>query len=337
MNVGTPNAPTTGAVRRYLREFLSDPRVLDIPAPLRFLLLNAVILPFRPRRSAEAYKKIWTPAGSPLLEHSEALRAGLQTALGNDFVVELGMRYGEPNFQGALDRLGHEGVTELVLVPLYPQYAGSSTGTSLEAVFRQLAPTWNVATVRTLRPFYEDPLFLDAVTRVSRPVFDKAAVGHVLFSFHGLPERQIHRSDVTGTHCLASKTCCDVPVAANRFCYRFQAFQTARALAARLNLPPERWSVAFQSRLGRTPWIRPYTDEVVPSLAHAGVRRLGVLCPSFVADCLETLEEVGIRAREAFLAAGGETLALAPCVNGDGGGVEGLARWVRRSAGAGSG
>jgi ferrochelatase len=309
--------------------------VLDIPGPQRFLLLNGAILPFRPRRSAAAYKKIWLPKGSPLLHHSEALRAALQSALGEGFIVELGMRYGQPSLRAALGRLVSQGVTQLLVAPLYPQYAGSSTGTSLEAVFRQLSADWNVAAVRTLPPFYRDDAFLSSVVRVAAPVLSEAKVEHVLFSFHGLPERQIRRSDVTGTHCLASQSCCDVPVRGNRFCYRFQAFETARALATRLGLTPERWSVAFQSRLGRTPWIRPYTDVVVPELARSGVRRLGVLCPSFVADCLETLEEVGIRARESFQAAGGETLALVPCVNAEPGWVEGLASWVRQSSSAG--
>jgi protoporphyrin/coproporphyrin ferrochelatase len=333
INLGTPDAPETGAVRRYLREFLSDPRVLDIAPVGRVALLYGVILPFRPQKSAEAYRKIWMPEGSPLLVHGKALRDRLQDALGPGWVVELGMRYQSPSLASAMEKLRARGVRELTVVPLYPQYASSSTGSSLEAVYRLVGEAWNVEALRVLPPFYDRPAFLDAFADVGRPVLAEARPDHVLFSFHGLPERQVRKSDPTGAHCLSRADCCDVQVPANRWCYRMQCFFTARALAQRLGLEPGKWTVTFQSRLGRTPWIRPYTDLVIPELAHKGVKRLAVFCPAFVADCLETLEEIGIRAKAQFLSCGGEALTLVPSLNTHPSWVRGLTQMVRELRG----
>ena len=329
LNVGTPSEPTTQSVRRYLREFLGDPRVLDLPAPLRWMLLNFIILPTRPAKSAAAYRKVWRPDGSPLRVFCESLRSRLQDSLGSGFQVELAMRYGQPSIHSALEKLRRAGCARLAVLPLYPQYASSSTGTSLEAVYRELAQSWNVPSVRVLPPFHGEPAFLDAAAAVAKPVLDAARVEYLLVSFHGLPERHILRSDPSGVHCLKSETCCDAPVPENRFCYRFQSHETARQLTARLGFGPERHGVSFQSRLGTTPWLRPFTDLVVPALAKRGIRRLGIICPSFVADCLETLEEIGIRAREAFVAVGGEELTLVPCLNDDPRWVAYLAEWTR--------
>ena len=329
INLGTPDAPETGAVRRYLHEFLGDPRVLDIPPLGRAALLYGGILPFRPQRSAEAYRKIWMPQGSPLLVYGNALRDRLQDALGPGWVVELGMRYQSPSLRSAIEKLRAHGVREVTVVPLYPQYASSSTGSSLEEMYKLVGEAWNVEALRVLPPFFDRLAFLDAFADVGRPVLAEARPDHVLFSFHGLPERQVKKSDPTGAHCLASAECCDVEVPANRWCYRAQCFFTARALAARLGLEQGKWTVTFQSRLGRTPWIRPYTDVVIPELAGKGAKRLVVFCPAFVADCLETLEEIGIRAAESFKAAGGEELTLVPSLNAHAAWVEGLAERIR--------
>ena len=225
------------------------------------------------------------------------------------------MRYGKPSLGSAIEKLRARGVRELTVVPLYPQYASSSTGSSLERVYRLVGEAWNVEALRVLPPFYDRPAFLDAFAAVGRPVLAEARPEHVLFSFHGLPERQVKKSDPTGAHCLARADCCDTRVPANRWCYRMQSFHTARELAQRLGLEVGTWTVSFQSRLGRTPWIKPYTDLVLPELAGKGVKRLAVFCPAFVADCLETLEEIGIRARDQFLSAGGEALTLVPSLN----------------------
>jgi ferrochelatase len=316
LNLGSPEAPTAAAVRPYLREFLSDPRVIDVPAPLRWILLNAFILPFRPRKSAEAYAKVWTPQGSPLLVHSRAFADKLAAHLGDGYRVSLGMRYGTPSVAAALEAVMAEPLRELVIFPLYPQYASSSTGTAVEAALRALAPRWNLPPIRVAGAFFDHPAWLSAMADNAAPRLQAFRPDHVLFSYHGLPERHIRKSECEAGACLAAgDACCASMSARNAFCYRAQSFATTRALVARLGLDPARASTAFQSRLGRTPWIKPYTDEALVALAQSGVKRLAVFSPSFVADCLETLEEIEIRATETFREAGGESLELIPALN----------------------
>jgi protoporphyrin/coproporphyrin ferrochelatase len=314
INLGTPDAPTSPAVRRYLREFLSDPRVIDLHPVGRALLLNLVILPFRPAKSAHAYRAIWDAArGSPLLFHSQDLAAGVQAKLGAAWHVELAMRYGSPSIARALDALRAASVDRIVVLPLYPQYAASSTATSVARVMELAAARWDVVPLDVVPAFHADPGFVAAFAEVARPVLAEARPDHVLFSFHGLPERQIKKSDPSGEHCLRDAHCCDQLAAANHRCYRAQCYATAGALAEALGVTES--TVCFQSRLGRTPWITPHTDVVIDELARAGKQRLAVLCPAFVADCLETLEEIGIRARDQFRAAGGDELVLVPSLN----------------------
>jgi ferrochelatase len=334
VNLGTPDAPTTRDVRRYLREFLSDPRVVDIPAIPRWLLVNLVIAPFRPRTSAAAYRKIWGPDGSPLLVHGRALCEAVAKALGDAFVVELGMRYGSPSIPSALERLVSADVDHVVALPLFPQWADSSAGSAVARLEDAADALAHAPPLETLPAFYDDPGFVQSFVEVARPVLAETRPDHVLFSYHGLPERQIRAADPTGGHCLASETCCDAPPPRDVLarCYRAQCFATTRSLASGLALAPEAHSTAFQSRLGRTPWIRPYTDLVLPELAARGVRRLAVLCPSFVADCLETLEEIGIRAREQWEQLGGEALTLVPSLNAHPRWVEAVAAMVRRAS-----
>jgi len=334
LNLGTPEAPTSPAVRRYLREFLSDPRVIDIHPVARKLLLELIILPTRPRKSAAAYAKVWTAEGSPLLTFSRALEQKVRAALGPGHLVELAMRYGQPSITGALERMRAGGVTRLVVAPLYPQYSSAATGSSLEAVFAALASQHVVTPVSVLPAFYDDPGFISAFAAIGAPVLASEQPDHVLFSFHGLPERHVKASDHSGRHCLQSAGCCDAIGVANRDCYRAQCFATARALAARLALQPGRWSVCFQSRLGRTPWIKPWTDVRLDELAREGKKRLVVFSPAFVADCLETLEEIGLRASEQFTAAGGERVTLVPSLNASDAWVGALVTLLRRTAGA---
>ncbi len=331
VNLGTPDAPQAPEVRRYLREFLSDPRVLDISPVGRWMLLNLVILPLRPARSAEAYRKVWRADGSPLLVYSKALAEQVRDAL-PDMQVELAMRYGNPSIAAGLTALRDRGCDRIIVFPLYPQYAASSTGSTVEAVYRAAAGLWNTPYLTIVPPFYDDPGFIDAFAEVGAPVLAELQPDHVLYSFHGLPERHMHKSDMSGTHCLRSAECCAEIVAANRHCYRAQCYSTARALTARLGLAPEMTTVSFQSRLGRAVWIRPYTDIVLPELARRGVRRVAVFCPAFVADCLETLEEIGIRAEEDFKKAGGESLRLVPSLNAHPSWVRAAADLVREAA-----
>lgn len=314
LNLGTPDAPHPSEVRRYLRDFLSDPRVIDINPVVRWMLLLFIILPLRPRRSAEAYAKIWGEGGSPLLLHGKALRQAVGERMG-ELPVALAMRYGTPSIASALDQLAADGCDHLVVVPLFPQYASSSSGSALEAVYREAGRRWNTPFITVVPPFFDDLRFVEAFAQVAQPVLDELRPDHVLMSFHGLPERHMRKSDTTGRHCLQSEGCCDKLVAANRNCYRAQCFATAQALAGRLGLADGEWSVSFQSRLGRDPWIQPYTDVRIVELAKAGVERVAVMCPAFVADCLETLEEIGIRAEADFRAAGGKALRLVPSLN----------------------
>jgi ferrochelatase len=306
VNLGTPDAPTTPAVRRYLREFLSDPRVVDINPLSRALLLHLIILRTRPAKSAHAYRQIWdAERGSPLLAHSKDLANGVAAELGDGWQVELAMRYGTPSIADALDRL--RGCARIVVLPLYPQHAASSTSTTNARVMELAAASWDVAALDLVPAFHADPGFLAAWERVAKPALADARPDHVLFSFHGLPERQIKKSG--DARCLADG-CCDRSMTR---CYRAQCYATARALTERLGVGDH--TVCFQSRLGRTPWIAPYTDVVIEELAKTGVKRLAVMCPAFVADCLETLEEIGLRARAQFKAAGGDELVLVPSLN----------------------
>ncbi len=333
INVGTPEAPRPREVRRYLREFLSDPRVFDAPSPVRWFVLNFMILPFRPQRSAAAYARIWGRDGrSPLLSFSESFTEALARALGDGYDVVLAMRYGSPSIARGLLGLRSRGIDRIVVFPLYPQAASSSTGTSLEEVFRLAALPWNVPALSVVPPFHDHPDLARSFAELGRPVLDALRPDHVLFSFHGLPERHIFRSDDTGLHCLSVQDCCERIVPANRNCYRAQCFMTARAIAGAAGCDPARWSVSFQSRLGRDPWIRPYTDEIVRALPARGVRRLAVFCPAFVADCLETLEEIGIGLREMFLEHGGEELRLVPSLNAHPVWIDAAADLVRGAA-----
>lgn len=315
VNLGTPASPKPGDVRRYLRQFLSDPRVLDVAAWKRWLVLRLFILPFRPRRSGEAYEKIWTLEGSPLLVLGQALAAAVRARLGAEVPVELGMRYGEPSIEGAMQRLIDAGAERIVVLPLFPQYSSSSTGSTLEEVFRVAARRWNVPYIQVVPPFYDAPAFLAASALAIRPTLERVRPEAVFFSFHGLPERHVRKSDATGAHCLGSADCCERIVEANRHCYRAQCVATARRLGDLLEIPAERRRICFQSRLGRDPWLRPYTDEVLVDAARNGMRRAVIVSPAFVTDCLETLEELGLRAAESWRDHGGDLLELAPSLN----------------------
>lgn len=331
INLGTPDEPTAPAVRRYLREFLGDPRVLDMNALGRAMLLNLVILPTRPAKSAHAYRSIWDPErGSPLMYHSQDLAAAVAARLGARWRVELAMRYGRPSIPDGLAALERAGVDRIVVLPLFPQYASSSTGTAVARVMELAGERWNVPALDVVPAFFDDPGFLDAFAAVAAPVLADARPDHVLFSYHGLPVRQIEKTDTTGVHCFKSETCCES--LANPHCYRAQCFATTRGLASRLELPSDRYTVCFQSRLGRTPWIQPFTDVELDRLARAGTKRLAVLCPAFVADCLETVEEIGIRARAQWQAAGGEELVLVPSLNATPRWVEAVAAIAERHA-----
>ncbi len=326
VNLGTPASTDVADVRAYLADFLTDPFVIDLPWPLRQLLVRGVILPLRPRRSAEAYRQIWNAAGpgtgSPLLHYSLRLLDALRARLPHT-PCELAMRYGEPGLDRGIAALVQRGVRELTVIPLYPQHADSTRETTIRAVRERLPDDVRLV---VHPPFFDDPAYLDVQAAVIQRHLP-SRWDHLLFSYHGLPERHLTRADPTGGHCLRTPECCETPSPAHATCYRHQVRATSRALAVRLDLASDRWSESYQSRLGRLPWLSPYTDEVLRALPGRGVKHLVVACPAFVADNLETLEEIGMTGREHFLAAGGETFTLIPCLNDDPQWVDVLAGW----------
>lgn len=329
INLGTPDAPTTQAVRTYLREFLSDPRVIDLNPISRWVLVNLIIAPFRSPKSAQAYQKIWTPEGSPLRTHTKKLARSLQDSLGSHYAVEMAMRYGNPSIPSGFEKLKDREVQEIRILPLYPQYASSSTGSTEEAVLKLTRHRKDLPEIKFLPPFFDHPGFLRSFAEIGRPRLADFKPDHILFSFHGLPERHILEGDLGGNHCLKTPDCCEKIVPANGMCYRAHCFQSARGIARELHLSDGSYSITFQSRLGRTPWIKPFTDLVLHELAGTSKKRVAVFCPSFVSDCLETLEEIGIRARETFIEEGGEDLLLIPSLNSHPTWVETVGKMVR--------
>ncbi len=313
MNLGSPASPSVPDVRKYLDEFLMDRYVLDVPTPIRRLIVSLFILPTRPKRSAHSYEQIWqevdaTGYGSPLLQNGARLRDRLADTI--NLPVELGMRYGEPSIGAAVESLNRQGVERILLVPLYPQHADSTTTTALEIAREAAHPIPLIE----LAPFYANPDYLNALTIVTRENLPDE-YDLLLMSYHGLPERHMHRSDPTGSHCLKKSDCCESASAAHATCYRHQTRVTSRLFAEELGLNSARWALSYQSRLGRLPWLSPYTDATLQELPTKGIKKLAVVCPAFVSDNLETLEEIAITGRKTFLDAGGESLTLIPCLN----------------------
>jgi ferrochelatase len=318
VNLGSPDSPSVPDVRRYLREFLMDKRVIDTSWPLRALVVHGCILPFRPKQSAHAYRTVWTDEGSPLIVTSRRVQEALQERI--DLPVELAMRYQNPCIEDALIRLVEQDVDELFLIPMFPHYAMSSYETAVARV-RELLPRHAPRmTLRVQPPYFDAPDYIAALVASAEKHLEDG-FDHLLFSFHGVPERQIRKSDPTGCHCLKALNCCEGHSPAHATCYRAQCFKTVKAFVARANIPVGKYSIAFQSRLGRDPWLSPATDDELQRLASSGVKRLLVICPAFVADCLETIEEIGLRGCETFINAGGEHFARVPCLNGH-------TRWV---------
>lgn len=318
LNLGSPDSPSVGDIKKYLAEFLGDPKVIDLPAPFRQLLVKGVILPFRSPKTAEAYQKIWTEEGSPLVIQSRKFTAALQEHLPDTITVSLGMRYGSPSTREALEQLAEAGVEKLILFPLYPHCTGSTTGTALEEAKRHIAsmPVLQDLPVLEIPPFFKYPGYIHALGLIGRHMLIEEKFDHVLFSFHGLPLRHVKRE--TNGQCLKPDWNCCEKISENPHCYRAQCVTTANHTAQFMGLERGKYSITFQSRLGGGKWLSPYTDAKTMGLAKAGVRKLLVISPSFVADCLETLEEIGIRLRERFLETGGEKLVTAPCLNDNG-------------------
>lgn len=294
INLGTPDTPKVADVRKYLREFLFDPRVIELPLVFRWLLLKLFILPFRSKKSALAYNSIWQDDGSPLLINSLAMQTQLQKLLGNEYKVVLGMRYGTPNITTAIAELERENLKQVVIVPLFPQYASAVSGSALQEAIQIYAKNKVIMPFKIISEFFDHPEYIKSLTNSIQPYLH-SDYEFLLMSYHGLPERQLINPGIS--------------------CYRTKCLQTSNLLAARLELTAEKWGVSFQSRLGKLPWIKPYTDEVLIELRERGINNLLVCCPSFTADCLETLEEIGIRARKQWQELGGSKFELIPCLN----------------------
>lgn len=313
VNLGSPDSPAPEDVKRYLREFLSDDRVMDSPKLLQQALLNLVILPRRPADASHAYEQIWTEDGSPLLVMSYRQRDLLRARLG-DIPVEVGMRYGNPSTRDGVQRLIAQGVDDLLVIPLYPHYAMSSYETAVVRALEQVNLVSPTCRVTVQPPFFADADYIEALRQVIAPHLEAPWDG-IVFSYHGIPERHVKKGDISRAWCLQRNDCCDLAHPAHATCYRAQAYATTRLVCAALNIPKERWFLTFQSRLGRDPWLQPFTDHVLPELPSRGVKDLLIASPAFVTDCLETLEELEIRGREDFMNAGGHSFTYVPCLN----------------------
>lgn len=308
INIGTPDAPVTLAVRRYLKQFLSDPRVVDLPKPIRWLILNFFILPFRPKYSAQLYRKIWTAKGSPLLVHSRAFCKEVGKNLGDDFYVVLGMRYGHPSIDSALKKL-QASCNKIVVLPMFPQFSLSATESALFEV-KNKSRNKNLIFIDR---FFDNSEYINSLVTVVLETIRNFEPDFFLFSYHSIPEK--HLKSFCRLDFCNRRTKCPAISSLNSNCYRAQCFTTSDLLARQLKLGSIYYGVSFQSRLNRTAWIRPYTDQYLIALAKKRIKRLVVICPSFVADCLETLEEIGIRAHAQWEKLGGEELRLVPSLN----------------------
>jgi len=313
INLGSPQSTEAKDLRKFLDEFLMDERVIDKPWLLRALLVKGIIVPFRAPKSAKAYKKIWTKEGSPLIVHTRELKNSLQNEI--EEPVEIAMRYGSQTPESAFEALlkREPAIEEVVVLPLYPHYAMSSYETAVENVKESYQKKKYSFRLSFIPPFYNDSDYLRALSENIKPYLNQP-YDQILFSYHGVPGRHIRKSDITGCHCLNSENCCEVDSPAHAFCYRHQIRTTTKLVTEMLNIPENKYSISFQSRLGKG-WLTPFTDIRLQELPGEGIKNLLIICPAFVSDCLETLEEIAIRGKETFMKAGGESFKMIPCLN----------------------
>ena len=326
VNLGSPDSTEVKDVKKYLDEFLLDERVIDVPYLLRAFLVKGIILNTRPKKSAAAYKKIWWPEGSPLIVLSKRLQE--KVANQTSVPVALAMRYGNPSIEAGLKELHSKGVDEVLLIPLYPQFAMATTETILvlaEKIRKEQFPTMEFT---ILPAFYNQKDYVRDLSNSIKNSLENFNTDYLLFSYHGVPERHIKKSDVTKSHCKIDGSCCNTPSKAHEFCYRHQCYETTKQVAEFLGLEEGKYSTSFQSRLGKDPWLQPYTDATVDGLAQKGIKNLAVVTPAFVSDCLETLEEIGMEAAHSFKDNGGENFFSVPCLNDNDDWVKTLSRWI---------
>ena len=326
VNLGSPNSTSIKDVKNYLDEFLMDKRVIDTPYLIRAFVVKGIILNTRPKKSAEAYKKIWWPEGSPLIVLSERLHKKVQQK--SNIPVELAMRYGNPSIKSGIQKLADQGVTEIFLIPLYPQFAMATTETILvlaENIQKEHFPN---LTLDSVPAFYNKPDYIEVLSNSIAEHLKAVNYEHLLFSYHGVPERHIRKRDITKSHCKIDGSCCATPSKAHEFCYRHQCLEVTRLVGEKLQLKPGSYSTSFQSRLGFDPWLQPYTDRTIERLGKEGVKNMAIVTPAFVSDCLETLEEIGMEAKESFEENGGEHFSTIPCLNDNDDWANTIANWI---------
>ena len=326
MQLGTPDSASTKDVRKYLREFLMDARVIDVPYLLRQLLVNGIIANFRAPKSAKLYKEIWSEAGSPLLIHGKQVAKLLQEQLGNDFVVELGMRYQNPPMKDALERFRKMKLDKIILLPLFPQFASSSTGSAMQKAMEIISKWEVIPSITAIASYYDHPKYIQLWGEKGKAMLTED-FDAFMFTFHGVPWRHIRKTECGGNCQEGPKECAPIN-SENHVCYRAQCFANARAVRDTIGLPKDKTVITFQSRLGKDPWLTPYTDETLIKLAKDGKKKILVFSPSFTADCLETIHEVGVEYNELFQHNGGEMVKLVPSMNSDAGWIDFLKEQV---------
>ena len=326
VNLGSPDSPEKKDVKKYLRQFLMDERVIDEPLWLRTLLVKGIILNTRPRKSAKAYKKIWWDEGSPLIVLSKRLLKKVNNLTSVN--VSLAMRYGNPSIFDGIKELSEKGITEILLIPLYPQHAMASTETILVLAEKIRKENFSHIEFTNLPAFYNHPDYIRVLSNSIQDNLKGKEWDHLLFSYHGIPERHIRKTDITNSHCKIDGKCCNYSSPAHEFCYRHHCYETTKKVAKYLELKDGSYSSSFQSRLAGQPWLKPYTDKVVENLANNGTKKMAIVTPAFVSDCLETLEEIGMEAKDDFIEKGGEQFHVIPCLNDNDSWVKVLSRWI---------
>jgi protoporphyrin/coproporphyrin ferrochelatase len=329
LNVGTPEHPEINSIKKFLKEFLMDPRVINIPYVYRWLILNFFILPRRPAKVATKYNRIWKTEGSPLMLYTKRIKQLLSEDLGEKYVVDVAMRYGVPSIKTSINYLMKQNINQLQIIPMFPQYSSAATGSAIEKVLKTIEKFDYFPKIQINNSFYNHPGYIQAIANIGNNCKPKE-FDHILFSFHGLPISQL-RNQSSKSNCLQSSECCQKICSTNYHCYRAQCFQTAHLVAEAININQKQYSVSFQSRLGKTEWIQPYTIDTIKHLAKSGLKRLLVFCPSFVIDCLETLDEIGNELSETFLQQGGEKMALVPALNDDKLWIQTLSNWIKEN------
>ncbi len=328
VNLGSPKSPHLKEVKKYLIQFLMDGNVIDSSLLIRFFLVRGIIVPQRAKNSTRLYQKIWTPQGSPLIVNSQKLALGVGSKTKQP--LALAMRYGEPSIKKGITELVEKGVTEVLVIPLYPQYAMSSTRTVIEEVEKVKSSYFPNLKLTYLPAFYNNDKYIKVLSKSIKTQINSSKQDHLLFSYHGLPDRHLRKTDPTGTHCLQSKDCCTTPNIAHKTCYKHQCIKTTELVAKELDLKKGSFSISYQSRLGNDPWILPSTTETIKKMPLNGIKNLAIITPAFVSDCLETIEEIGMEAKEDFLSSGGTTFTRVECLNDNDEWAEIIAHWIEK-------